>query len=197
MTSVALPAMIGAAEIARPLGGELDGELVLDDVDDLVDDEAHRAVAVGEDQDGLAAFVADDRSSDRSGPAASACRDTARPACRSTARSCRARSPRGGRPAPAARPSARRRRRGTAAGWCARRPCRRVRRRLLAGLRSPRRAISPLAAAMPLGSRIMMTLPSPRMVLPENIVMSRRIGATGLTTISSVSKTRSTMMPKL
>ena len=42
-----------------------------------------------------------------------------------------------------------------------------------------------------------MTLPSPRIVLPENISMSRRIGATGFTTISSVSNTRSTMMPKL
>ena len=41
-----------------------------------------------------------------------------------------------------------------------------------------------------------MTLPSPRMVLPLNMVTWRRIGATGLTTISSVSKTRSTMMPK-
>ena len=44
---------------------------------------------------------------------------------------------------------------------------------------------------------VMMTLPSPRMVLPENIGMWRRIGATGFTTISSVSNTRSTMMPKL
>ena len=42
----------------------------------------------------------------------------------------------------------------------------------------------------------MTTLPSPRMVLPEKSGMSRRIGAIGLTTISSVSKTRSTMMPK-
>ena len=50
---------------------------------------------------------------------------------------------------------------------------------------------------MPLGSRIMMTLPSPRIVLPENISIWRRIGATGLTTISSVSNTRSTMMPKV
>ena len=43
----------------------------------------------------------------------------------------------------------------------------------------------------------MITEPSPRMVLPLNIVMWRRIGATGLTTISSVSKTRSTMMPSV
>ena len=43
----------------------------------------------------------------------------------------------------------------------------------------------------------MITDPSPRIVLPENIEMSRRMGATGLTTISSVSNTRSTMMPKV
>ena len=43
----------------------------------------------------------------------------------------------------------------------------------------------------------MITEPSPRMVLPLNIVMWRRIGATGLTTISSVSNTRSTMMPSM
>ena len=43
----------------------------------------------------------------------------------------------------------------------------------------------------------MITEPSPRMVLPLNIVTWRRIGATGLTTISSVSNTRSTMMPRL
>ena len=55
----------------------------------------------------------------------------------------------------------------------------------------------PVARAMPLGSRIMITEPSPRMVLPLNIVMWRRIGATGFTTISSVSNTRSTMMPRL
>ena len=42
-----------------------------------------------------------------------------------------------------------------------------------------------------------MTLPSPRMVFPENMAMLRRIGATGFTTISSVSNTRSTMMPKV
>ncbi len=42
-----------------------------------------------------------------------------------------------------------------------------------------------------------MTEPSPRIVLPLNIVMWRRIGATGLTTISSVSNTRSTMMPSM
>ena len=43
----------------------------------------------------------------------------------------------------------------------------------------------------------MITDPSPRMVLPLNIVTWRRIGATGLTTISSVSNTRSTMMPSM
>ena len=53
----------------------------------------------------------------------------------------------------------------------------------------------PVARAMPFGSRIMITEPSPRMVLPLNIVTWRRIGATGFTTISSVSNTRSTMMP--
>src|SRR6185312_9364965 len=55
---------------------------------------------------------------------------------------------------------------------------------------------SPIEASMPLGSRIMMTLPSPRMVLPEKAVIWRSSGATGFTTISSASKTRSTSTPK-
>ncbi len=59
------------------------------------------------------------------------------------------------------------------------------------------RAAMPALRATPFGSRIMITEPSPRMVLPLNIVTCRRIGATGLTTISSVSNTSSTMMPSL
>ena len=45
---------------------------------------------------------------------------------------------------------------------------------------------APSAFAMPLGSMIMMTAPSPRMVLPENISMWRSFVDIGLTTISSV-----------
>ena len=55
----------------------------------------------------------------------------------------------------------------------------------------------PFAAAMPAGSRIMIGLPSPRMVLPAKMPMPRSSGATGLTTISSTSSTVSTTMPKL
>ena len=55
----------------------------------------------------------------------------------------------------------------------------------------------PSDCAMPFGSRIMITEPSPRMVLPENIVMWRSLVDTGLTTISSVWNTPSTTMPKL
>ena len=54
---------------------------------------------------------------------------------------------------------------------------------------------TPMLRATPFGSRIMITEPSPRMVLPLNMVTCRRIGATGLTTISSVSKTSSTTIP--
>src|SRR6266851_3820008 len=42
-------------DIAAPL----DRELLLDDVENLVDDEAHRVLAIGEDEDGLAARLAD------------------------------------------------------------------------------------------------------------------------------------------
>ena len=44
----------------------------------------------------------------------------------------------------------------------------------------------PIAWAMPLGSMIMITEPSPRIVLPENIAMWRSLVDIGLTTISSV-----------
>src|SRR5229473_10483 len=50
---------------------------------------------------------------------------------------------------------------------------------------------------MPLGSMIMITAPSPRMVLPENISMCRSLVDIGLTTISSVWNTPSTTMPKV
>jgi hypothetical protein len=50
---------------------------------------------------------------------------------------------------------------------------------------------------MPLGSMIMMTAPSPRMVLPEIMSMWRNLVDIGLTTISSVWKTPSTTMPKV
>ena len=50
---------------------------------------------------------------------------------------------------------------------------------------------------MPLGSMIMITAPSPRMVLPENMSMWRSLVDIGLTTISSVWNTPSTTMPKV
>ena len=62
---------------------------------------------------------------------------------------------------------------------------------------TPLASQSEVEAAMPLGSRIMITLPSPRIVLPENIAISRSKGVTGFTTISSVSKTRSTTIPNV
>ncbi len=49
---------------------------------------------------------------------------------------------------------------------------------------------------MPFGSTIMMTEPSPKMVLPENIGMCRSFELIGFTTISSVWNTASTTMPK-
>ena len=51
--------------------------------------------------------------------------------------------------------------------------------------------------AMPFGSMIMITEPSPRMVLPENIAMWRSLVDIGFTTISSVWNTPSTTMPNV
>ena len=48
----------------------------------------------------------------------------------------------------------------------------------------------PIVWATPFGSMIMITEPSPRMVLPQNIGMCRSLLDIGLTTISSVWKTR-------
>ena len=50
---------------------------------------------------------------------------------------------------------------------------------------------------MPFGSTIMITEPSPRMVLPENMAMWRSLLDIGLTTISSVWNTLSTTTPKV
>ena len=58
-------------------------------------------------------------------------------------------------------------------------------------------ATRPSACAMPFGSTIMITAPSPRMVLPENTPMCRSFDDIGLTTISSVWNTLSTTMPKI
>ncbi len=57
--------------------------------------------------------------------------------------------------------------------------------------------VPPTACATPFGSMIMITEPSPRMVLPENIAMWRSLLDIGLTTISSVWNTPSTTMPKV
>ena len=57
--------------------------------------------------------------------------------------------------------------------------------------------VAPTACATPFGSMIMITEPSPRMVLPENIAMWRSLLDIGLTTISSVWNTPSTTMPKV
>ena len=46
--------------------------------------------------------------------------------------------------------------------------------------------VEPSARAMPFGSTIMITEPSPRMVLPENMAMWRSLLDIGFTTISSV-----------
>ena len=58
-------------------------------------------------------------------------------------------------------------------------------------------APAPIACAMPFGSMIMITDPSPRMVLPENIGMRRSLVDIGLTTISSVWNTASTTIPNV
>ena len=58
-------------------------------------------------------------------------------------------------------------------------------------------AVLPSACAMPFGSMIMITEPSPRMVLPQNMAMWRNLLDIGFTTISSVWKTASTTMPKV
>ena len=55
MISVAWPSDHRRAEHAGAVAADLDVELVLDDVDDLVDHEAHRAAAVGEHQQRLRA----------------------------------------------------------------------------------------------------------------------------------------------
>ena len=55
----------------------------------------------------------------------------------------------------------------------------------------------PTDLAMPFGSMIMITEPSPKIVLPENMLMWRSRVDIGLTTISSVWKTPSTTMPKV
>ena len=47
-------------------------------------------------------------------------------------------------------------------------------------------AVRPSACAIPFGSIIMITEPSPRMVLPQNIAMWRSLLDIGFTTISSV-----------
>ena len=54
----------------------------------------------------------------------------------------------------------------------------------------------PSACAIPLGSMIMITEPSPRIVVPENAGMCRSFEDIGLMTISSVWKTPSTTAPK-
>jgi hypothetical protein len=54
----------------------------------------------------------------------------------------------------------------------------------------------PRAWAIPLGSMIMITEPSPRIVVPENTAMWRSFDDIGLITISSVCDTPSTTMPK-
>ena len=56
-------------------------------------------------------------------------------------------------------------------------------------------AARPSACATPFGSMIMMTEPSPRMVVPENTAMCRSFDDIGLITISSVWNTPSTTMP--
>ena len=58
-------------------------------------------------------------------------------------------------------------------------------------------AALPIVWATPFGSMIMITEPSPRMVLPQNTGMLRSRLDIGLTTISSVWKTPSTTMPKV
>lgn len=60
---------------------------------------------------------------------------------------------------------------------------------------SPSATSWPSACASPLGSTIMITDPSPMIVVPENMRMSLSIPAIGLTTISSVWNTSSTTMP--
>ena len=65
------------------------------------------------------------------------------------------------------------------------------------GIRCPRRrgAARPSACATPFGSMIMITEPSPRIVVPEKTGMWRSFDDIGLMTISSVWKTPSTTTP--
>ena len=56
MISVAWPLIDRRADDARRVAADLDVELVLDDVDDLVDHEAHGAPAIGEHEQRLRAF---------------------------------------------------------------------------------------------------------------------------------------------
>ncbi len=58
-------------------------------------------------------------------------------------------------------------------------------------------AARPSICATPFGSTIMITEPSPRIVVPENAAMWRSFDDIGLMTISSVWNTPSTTMPKI
>ena len=49
----------GRAEHARPIAAEFDLQPILDNVDDLVDQETHRAFLVGKDHERLRSFIAD------------------------------------------------------------------------------------------------------------------------------------------
>ena len=187
----------GGAEHAGIVAADLDVEPVLDDVDDLVDHQRHRAGAVGEHQQRLGALalhahalvhadqrhqlaavlhhVAAVRQFDLAGVDFLEPRDQ-----RQRHRLGLRRSRRG---TPAATSSARRPRRGWLSAASSASIC--------------EVTALPSDCAMPFGSMIMITEPSPRMVLPENIAMWRSLLDIGFTTISSVWNTPSTTMPKV
>ena len=175
----------GGAEHAGIVAADLNVEAVLDDIDDLVDHQRHRAGAVREHQQRLRALalhahalahahqrhqlaavlhhVAAVRQLDLAGV------DFLEP-----------------------RDQRQRHRLGLAGAGAEHQQ----RRRLFVGARRAGMSaasaaicevtVLPSACAMPFGSMIMITEPSPRMVLPENIAMWRSLLDIGFTTISSV-----------
>ncbi len=184
------------AEDARHVAADLDIEPVLDDVDDLVHDQAHRAARVGEHQQRLRAFLA------HAHVLADAHQRHQLPAILHEMTAVREfdllavdlfqprdqRERHGLRLLRAGAEHEQRNRLSRPGSACC---------GLLGRVRRLRRPAVPTVCAMPFGSMIMITEPSPRIVLPENIAMWRSLVDIGFTTISSVWNTPSTTMPNV
>ncbi len=188
----------GGAENAGLLARDLDVERVLDDVDDLVDHERHAAHAVGEDEQRLRAVVLDLDAvvdADQRHQLAAILQQVA--AVRELdLLGLDLLEPR----------DERERHRLGIGGAGAEDQQRRLVLDLwprlaavgmLHAAAAPIAVEPPTASATPFGSRIMITEPSPRMVLPEKAEMWRSLVAIGFTTISSVWNTPSTTMPNM